>query len=132
MKRQKNDGEAEDVASTVSMTMLSEDKSPSRHPLDSWKGKALTQEACMKVNQILAACGGEGQDLSSLVALATAPGGLVDDEVRRIACMSIMGRQIPISEWPFRASATGLRAWRVRRDRSRKTICMEASATPQR
>ena len=43
-------------------------------------------EASGKVNRILAACN-ESKDLETLASLATSTGGLVDDEVRRKACM---------------------------------------------
>ena len=62
-------------------------------PFDGWKGGSLTQEACTKVNRILAVCNGK-QDLGSLVALATSAGGLVDDEVRRVACTSLRKHMI--------------------------------------
>lgn len=45
-----------------------------------------TQEAHTKVKLILAAC--ENGQADSLVALASSAGGLVDDEVRRVACTS--------------------------------------------
>lgn len=49
------------------------------------KGEPPTQEACLKADRILATCKGT-QDLNSLVASATSTGGLVNDEVRRVAC----------------------------------------------
>ena len=59
-----------------------------RAPLDGWDGGLFTQEARTKVNRILAVCKGK-PDLPSLVASATSAGGLVDDEVRRVACTSL-------------------------------------------
>ncbi|KAL8830643.1 MAG: hypothetical protein Q9191_001320 [Dirinaria sp. TL-2023a] len=91
MIRPDHAGEAEDAASTTSIKAPSGDKSHSRRSFDNWKRKPLTQEASTKMNQILAACGKAGRDLSSLVALATTPGGLVDDEVRRIAWPVLLG-----------------------------------------
>lgn len=57
------------------------------HLDDERLGEPLTQEACTKVDQILAACKAK-PDWNSLVALATSTNGLVNDEVRRVACTS--------------------------------------------
>ncbi len=50
-------------------------------------GEPLTQEACTKVDRIIAACQAK-PDWDCLVALATSTSGLVNDEVRRVACTS--------------------------------------------
>jgi len=60
-----------------------------REPLyEEWKDEPLTQKASTKVDRVLAACAVK-PDLNSLVALATSTGGLVNDEVRRVACTSM-------------------------------------------
>ena len=56
-------------------------------PFAHWQGRLLTQEECSKVEEIVAACE-DGHDMRLLVKYATSPHGLVDDQVRRIACMS--------------------------------------------
>ena len=88
----RSDSEAEDAMPNLSMTAPSGNTSSLRRPFDHWNGKPLTQEACTKRNEILAVCE-KGQDSGSLVAFATTAGGLVDDEVRRMTCMSIAGRR---------------------------------------
>lgn len=50
-------------------------------------GEPLTEEACTKVDRVLAACEAE-PDWNSLVALATSTDGFVNDEVRQVACTS--------------------------------------------
>ena len=84
-----DDGEADAAVSDMPNAVEKDAIPPKGRPFDEWKGKPLTQEACIKVNRILTACGKQ-RDLRSLVALATSAGGLVDDEVRRVACMSMI------------------------------------------
>lgn len=55
-----------------------------------WRGRELTSTECGKIKQILAACKESG-DLDPLVVLASTTNGLIDDEVRKTACM-LMGR----------------------------------------
>lgn len=58
---------------------------PSCSPLQtSWRQDPLSETERNKVHQILEAC--RDYDYSSLAALATSEGGLVEDEVRRVAC----------------------------------------------
>ena len=54
-------------------------------PYDEWRGKPLLPAACTKVSHILAACK-QGCVDDHLGILATSADGLVDDEVRRVAC----------------------------------------------
>lgn len=56
-------------------------------PFAQWQGRLLTREECRKVANILVACG-DARDVRLLFTYATSPHGLVDDEVRRIVCMS--------------------------------------------
>lgn len=56
--------------------------------LMSWPSRELPLAERSKVKQILAACK-EPCDVDLLVSLASTTGGLVDDEVRRVACMFI-------------------------------------------
>jgi len=58
------------------------------HLYEEWKGEPSTQEDCTKVDRVLAACKAT-PDWNSIVALATSTGGLVNDEVRRVACTSV-------------------------------------------
>lgn len=68
---------------------VEEEVTQCRDPLyDERMGEPLTQEACTKVDRVLAACIAK-PDWNSLVALATSTGGLVNDEVRRVACTSM-------------------------------------------
>ena len=62
--------------------------SPGDLPYGGWRGKSLSPAACAKVSNILVTCK-EGGEPDALGALATSVGGLVDDEVRRAACMSM-------------------------------------------
>lgn len=55
-----------------------------------WQGRELSSIECGKVKQILAACEDSG-DLETLIALASSTNGLINDEVRKTACM-LMGR----------------------------------------
>ena len=48
-----------------------------------------------KMHWILAACG-DFPDLEALVQLATSGSGLVDDQIRRKACISALGRFVPL------------------------------------
>lgn len=50
----------------------------------SWRDEPLTPAELSKVTKILRAC--ENNDRPQLVALATTSGGLIEDNVRRIAC----------------------------------------------
>lgn len=59
---------------------------PRARPLAHWQGKLLSQEECSKVGKIVAACE-DTRDVRLLATYATSPHGLVDDQVRRIACM---------------------------------------------
>lgn len=79
-------------------------------PFVTSNGLPLTEEARTKVYHILVACGdgGHGQDPSSLVALATSAGGLIDDEVRRVACTSTSLLRPDPSQPVFRATAIGI------------------------
>lgn len=57
-------------------------------PYEGWRGKRLSPAGCTKVSRILAACK-EARDGDHLGTLATSKDGLVDDEVRRVACTSM-------------------------------------------
>lgn len=52
----------------------------------SWRQEPLSEPESAKVMRVLEAC--KERDLEALVALCTSSGGLVEDEVRRIACRS--------------------------------------------
>lgn len=58
-----------------------------------WKGKTLSPVELAKVADILAACN-FSEKTHLLTTLATSEAGLVDDEVRRVACGSTTGHQI--------------------------------------
>ena len=51
----------------------------------SWRLEALSQTEKDKVHRILQAC--RDRDLNELRELGTSEGGLIEDEVRRTACM---------------------------------------------
>ncbi len=76
------------VVESMNNDLRNGDASPSNLPYDGWRGKRLSPAACTKISHVLAACreGCEGDPLSTL---ATSNDGLVDDEVRRLACMSM-------------------------------------------
>jgi len=57
-------------------------------PYDGWRGKRLSPAGCTKVSRILVACK-EACEGDHLGTLATLNDGLVDDEVRRVACTSM-------------------------------------------
>lgn len=54
----------------------------------SWREQPLSQNERTKVQLILQACA--DRDLVALRELATSEGGLVEDEIRRTACMSLL------------------------------------------
>lgn len=61
-------------------------------PYKGWKGKTLSPVELAKVTDILAAC--NFSDKTHLMTtLATSEAGLVDDEVRRVACGSTIGHE---------------------------------------
>lgn len=62
-------------------------------PYEGWKGKALSPVELAKVADILAACN-FSKKTHLLTTLATTEAGLVDDEVRRVACGSTIGHDI--------------------------------------
>lgn len=62
-------------------------------PYVGWKGKKLSPAESAKVADILAACN-FSEKTHLLTTLATSKAGLVDDEVRRIACGSTTGHEI--------------------------------------
>lgn len=64
-------------------------------PFADWQGRLLTRDECSKVVKIVAACE-EPRDLRLLVTYANSPQGLVDDQVRRIACTSPRTLQISV------------------------------------
>lgn len=51
---------------------------------NSWRDEPLTSAESSKVTDILQAC--KNGDREQLAALATSSGGLIEDQVRRIAC----------------------------------------------
>lgn len=56
-------------------------------PFEAWRGKSLSPAKYAKGIDIIQACQSI-QATDQLATLATSPAGLVDDEVRRIACTS--------------------------------------------
>jgi hypothetical protein len=50
----------------------------------SWRPAPLSEQERLKVQQILTAC--KDHDLEALGSLAASEGGLVEDQVRRVAC----------------------------------------------
>lgn len=62
-------------------------------PYEGWKGKTLSRVEFAKVTDILAACNSAEKTLL-LTTLATSEAGLVDDEVRRVACGSTIGHEM--------------------------------------
>ena len=89
------------------MEMKPEDKRElSEHLNSSISGFATSKESqdrvpsetklSYKVNLILAACE-ESDDLDLLVRLATSTGGLINDEVRKVACKSLTELKCPYS-----------------------------------
>lgn len=80
--------EDEDVAvESVKNDLRNEAASSSDLSYDGWRGKRLSPAACTKVSHILVACN-EACEGDPLGTLATSKDGLVDDEVRRVACTS--------------------------------------------
>lgn len=61
-------------------------------PYEGWKGKTLSPVEFAKVTDILAACN-LSEKTPLLTTLATSEAGLVDDEVRRVACGSTIGHE---------------------------------------
>lgn len=61
-------------------------------PYEGWKGKTLSPVEFAKVTDILAACN-FSEKTHLLTTLATSEAGLVDDEVRRVACGSTIGHE---------------------------------------
>lgn len=61
-------------------------------PYEGWKGKTLSPVELAKVADILAACN-FSKKTNLLTTLATSEAGLVDDEVRRVACGSTIGHE---------------------------------------
>lgn len=61
-------------------------------PYRGWKGKKLSPVELAKVADILAACNFSDKT-HLLTTLATSEAGLVDDEVRRVACGSTIGHE---------------------------------------
>ena len=51
----------------------------------SWRDEPLTSTETSKVTQVLQAC--KDNNREQLIALAATPGGLIEDHVRRLACM---------------------------------------------
>lgn len=60
----------------------------SGRPVATWQGRPLSHAECTKVASIATACESI-QPIERLTALATSRAGLVDDEVRRLACESM-------------------------------------------
>ena len=72
---------------TVDATEKSNVLDQSIPPLSAaWRPEPLSPDELRKVHKILQAC--KDRDLEALRMHATSPGGLVEDEVRRLACMS--------------------------------------------
>ena len=67
------------------MSMGSEDDANLPSGDDTHEKDYPSEKGCDKITQILDACT-KPQDIDQLIALSTATGGLVSDEVRRIAC----------------------------------------------
>lgn len=59
--------------------------------LEGWHLPSLTPAQRTKVMKILACCHGR-EKKDQLALLATSTGGLIDDEVRRLACMCVICR----------------------------------------
>lgn len=66
------------------------------HPYETWQGRGLSAVEIEKLHLIIDACEGPG-DHETLIALATSRNGLIDDEVRQIACMAMMSS--PYVSW---------------------------------
>lgn len=67
------------------MSMGSEDDANPPSGDDTQEKNHLSEKGRDKITQIMNACT-KTQDLDQLIALSTATGGLVSDEVRRVAC----------------------------------------------
>ena len=76
------------VVDTSKLNLRNEHTSSTDRPYDGWGGKRLSSAACGKISHSLHACR-EGCEGDHLGTLATSTDGLVDDEVRRIACTSM-------------------------------------------
>ena len=76
------------VVDSSKLDLRNKHTSSTDRPYDGWRGKRLSPAACNKVSHIVDACR-EGCKGDHLGTLATSTDGLVDDEVRRIACMSM-------------------------------------------
>lgn len=64
-------------------------------PLEDWRRSDPSSSGRAKVDRILAICE-RNDDIDSLISLATAKDGLVEDKVRQIACRPRMN--CPISQ----------------------------------
>ena len=89
------------------MEMHNEDKPERSEHFDGSTSAVATSQECQdrdpretrlsnEVNRILAACE-EPQDLDLLISLATSTGGLIKDEVRKVACKSSVELKWPLS-----------------------------------
>ena len=80
--------------------MQLDDPLPSDPPNDTsfrpYQGKDLSPVRREKVNQIIDACRESGSP-QRLIALATSSGGLINDDLRRIACRLTARHQVPLS-----------------------------------
>ena len=78
------------VVDSPKLDLRNEHISSTDRPYDGWRGNRLSPAACTKVLLILDACR-EGCKGDHLGTLAASTDGLIDDEVRRVACTSMAG-----------------------------------------
>lgn len=83
------DGDKDRILAGVSTKSLSSVNAPKPTTFRQWQGKALSPAEYEKAINIVDVCD-EDQDIGILIALASSQYGLVNDEVRRKACMCLV------------------------------------------
>ena len=83
------DGDKERILAGVSTKSLSSGNAPNSNTFRQWQGKSLSPAEYEKAINIVNVCH-EDQDIEILIALASSQYGLVNDEVRRKACMCLI------------------------------------------
>ena len=100
------DGDKDRILAGVSTKSLSSVNAPIRTTLRQWQGKALSPAEYDKAINVVKVCN-EDHDIETLITLASSRYGLVNDEVRRKACMCHFF-QIIISCLTFQSRAHSL------------------------
>lgn len=90
-----------------------------------WQSRSLSHAECTKVASIATACEST-QPIERLTALATSRAGLVDDEVRRMACESMTTLML---WWRLMHHSRANSAWLPCEDYGRGTILSSMART---